>query len=71
MMLRSAARDSEGGFGAGGWWCCCLFFVFLVFVFFFLSAKYLRSVEISEIKEIPVYRKIQLYFRGGYKKCVS
>lgn len=37
----------------------------------FFSVKYLRSVEILEIKEIPVYRKIQLYFHGGYKKCVS
>lgn len=55
-MLPSAARVSVGGFGAGGW---------------FFSVKYLRSVEISEIKEIPVYRKIQLYFHGGYKKCVS
>lgn len=37
----------------------------------YFSVKYVRSVEISEIKEIPVYRKIQLYFNGGYKKCVS
>lgn len=31
------------------------------------SVKYLRSVEISENKKITVYRKIQLYFHGGYK----
>lgn len=37
----------------------------------FFPVKYLRSAEISEIKEMPVYRKIQLYFHGGYKKCVS
>lgn len=35
------------------------------------SVKYLRSVEISENKKITVYRKIQLYFHGGYKTCVS
>lgn len=57
-MLYSAARVSVGGSGAGG-------------CFNFFSVKYLRSVEISEIKEVPVYRKIQLYFHGGYKNSVS
>uniref|UniRef100_A0A663FFG1 Transcription factor JunB n=1 Tax=Aquila chrysaetos chrysaetos TaxID=223781 RepID=A0A663FFG1_AQUCH len=56
LQGRVRTKVSVGGLGAGG----CIF-----------PVKYLSSAEISETKEIPVYRKIQLYFHGGYKKCVS